>query len=72
MTNALQMIYKNDQILRNMLGFTKQKLDFPRGLASDLEVHCSLSFCLNQPPETGNVQSVLLTVDAVGVLRAYT
>ena len=66
------MIYKNDKILRNMLGFTKKKLDFPRGLASDLEVHCSLSFCLHQPPEIGNVQSVLLTVDAVGVLRAYT
>ena len=69
--NALQQIYKNDTILRNMLGLDKKNKSFTQGLASDLEVHCSLSFSLHQPPKIGNLQAILITVDSVGMLRVY-
>lgn len=51
-------------------GGQKKKI-LPKELASDIEIHCSLSFGLNQPPMTKQMLSLLITVDAQNVLYVY-
>ena len=70
---SLNEIFQKDYIQRNMLGArgaNKKKLQ-PRELTSDIEVHCSLSFGLNQPPILQQILAVLITVDAFNVLRVF-
>jgi hypothetical protein len=49
-------------------GKTKQ---IPKTLTSDVQIHCSLSFNMNQPPLTQQLVGMLITVDAFNVLRVY-
>ena len=51
-------------------GAAKKKL-LPKELASDIEIHCSLSFGLNQPPMTQQMLALLITVDAVNMLHVW-
>ena len=51
-------------------GAQRKKL-LPKELASDIEIHCSLSFGLNQPPMTQQMLALLITVDAFNVLYVY-
>jgi len=48
-----------------------KKKNFPKEFTSDLEIHCSLSYGMNQPPFTQVLVALLLTVDAENVLRLY-
>ena len=69
----LNRIYKTDKIIRTMLGVrkNKNKADLPKEMSSDLEIQCSLSFGMNQPPFTERPLSILITVDALNLLRVY-
>lgn len=62
----LNRVFQSDTVLHQLL--TKKG---NRELASDLEVHCSLSFNLAQETITEQLLALLITVDAVNVLRVY-
>ena len=73
MQQNLDEVFKKDLILQTMLGLrgaAKKKL-LPKELSSDLEIHCSLSYGMNQPPHTQTLLSILITVDAHNILRGY-
>lgn len=53
-----------------MLGLAGEK-NIPHEFASDVEINCSLTYNMNQPPFTALLIAVQLTMDAHNVLRAY-
>ena len=70
---SLEAVFQKDLILQTMMGLrggNKKKL-LPKELTSDLEIHCSLSYGMNQPPHTQTLLSILIIVDAYNVLRCY-
>jgi hypothetical protein len=71
--NELNKVFQTDNIQKIMLGARgkDRKKVLPRELASDIEIHCSLSYSMNQPPFTQQILSILLTVDAHNVLHVF-
>ena len=69
----LNRVYKYDKIMRTMLGVrgNQRKKDLPKEMTSDLEISCSLSFGMNQPPFSERPLSILITVTAYNILRVY-
>lgn len=59
--------------MQTMLGYRgRDRLRaLPKELTSDLEINCSLSFGMNEPPFTQRLHSILITVDAYNMLRVY-
>ena len=59
--------------MQTMLGHRSRKRQalLPSQLASDVEIHCTLSYGLNEPPFTQRLLSILITVDAYNMLRVY-
>ena len=59
--------------MQTMMGLRvgKNKKLLSKELTSDLEIQCSLSYGMNQPPHTQTLLSILITVDAYNVLRCY-
>lgn len=59
--------------MQTMLGHRNKSRQraLPKELASDLEIHCSLSYGMNEPPFTQRPLSILITVDAHNMLRVY-
>jgi len=50
----LNEVFKRDQILQSYLGLKHlgKIKQIPKHLTSDVQIHCSLSFNMNQPPLT--------------------
>jgi len=72
-TDSLNAVFAKDLILQTLLGHRggKRQKILPRELASDVEIHCTLSYGLNEPPFTQRLLSILITVDADNVMRVY-
>ena len=66
-------VLQKDLIIQTMLGHRgkNRQRALPKELSSDLEVQCSLSFGMNEPPFTQRLISILITVDAYNMLRVY-
>ena len=71
--DSLNEVLEKDLIMQTMLGHrnkTRQRA-LPKELTSDLEIHCSLSYGMNEPPFTQRLLSILITIDAYNKLRVY-
>ena len=73
MQESLNEVLQKDLIMQTMLGHrTKaRQRALPKELTSDLEINCSLSYGMNEPPFTQRLLSILITVDAYNMLRVY-
>jgi len=71
--NELNEVFNRDQIILSYLGMKHQgKIkQIPKSLTSDVQIQCSLSFNMNQPPLTQQLVGILITVDAYNMLRVY-
>mmetsp|Transcript_8176 Transcript_8176/g.11322 ORF Transcript_8176/g.11322 Transcript_8176/m.11322 type:complete len:101 (-) Transcript_8176:1651-1953(-) len=72
-TDSLNEVFSKDLILQTLLGHrgSRRQNILPGQLASDLEIHCTLSYGLNEPPFTQRLLSILMTIDAYNMLRVY-
>lgn len=70
---SLNEVLQKDLILQTILGHRNKARQraLPKELTSDLEINCSLSYGMNEPPFTQRLLSILITVDAYQILRVY-
>lgn len=71
--SCLNQVFEKDLVMQTLLGHRgkKRQSALPKQLTSDLEIHCSLSYGMNEPPFTQKLLSILITVDAYNMLRVY-